>query len=1674
MGVAIPQIVTSDRATGAQVIDGSLNFFQDQKPYLEFTPGSDGNRSTWTISFWALVDPATTGTYNPFTLATNDNYSWEYEGLHYASNNLYYIDYISQGSGANILWRTNAVFRDTGWYHFMVVRVDNSTFKLYVNGEEQTDLASSTNGGNQSSYWNKSGQKMFLGGAEFSSQYHCNSPGMSQFYFIDGQALEPTDFGFTDGLTNTWKPKKYTGTFTGTNTCYLPFDGNSPIGQDQSGNGNDWTPKYFGGSAGVDQATGALPILNTTQGGTQATVGVRTDANASNLFLALPLVGGVNDVSNQINSGSTTKVATNTNDSVTASSTQSNLYGGSHHWNSNTDSLLYAQQGNELVFGTGDFTIEFWFYDDNGHNGTGNRCVLFDNRRGGDAQGDPPQLVGWVDSHNEINLYYANGSEINITVPSTVGKWWHYAAVRSGGTTKLYINGVEVGSASDTTNYPNNGIALGSGTDSGYSWSGYIQDFRVYKTAKYTSNFIPASTSPDILPDTPSGVSGSSKLAKITDGAVSFDGTNDSVSIADHADFTFGSGDFTMEAFVYNKSSSYRSIVMKYGGNPASSSWFWSMYNGQNQFYYYSGGNEPAVTSGKTHYNKWVHCAVSREGNTIRIFDDGELTGTLDVSSYDTMNDSTVPLDIGTDHFDNYDMDGFISNVRIIKGTALYTSNFTPPTAPLTNVTNTKLLCCQSNSEGPQKTAVIPTVTGTATAMWPLNSDINDDSGNSNNLSETGGSTSFTSAGPNPFGLSNCANFTADGKYLSYAVDPASAWTIDGYVKFDDVNTGSNSYVLGWNGTNGSDTCMGLTKANSTFTVWGSSNLSTSVVAVAGRWYHIRMTTYGATDLALYVNGVLAGRSASSDGSPDSPITIGDMQSGRFHGKIAGVRYTPTDLGAPPLGGETTSSGVTSNSPSAGAGLVGDVAATTFSPFNSDINTVRGQETGYATLNPLTNSKWQSKTLKDGNLEFSGNTSESSGYPSAFSNLTMNREGKWYMEVYPFNSTDTSGFYFGICDYQMVNGGVTIADTYPGGPGGVAYCANGTIADNGSNTFTGQPTYTAGDVISVAYDADNGKVYFAKNGVYINGANPVTGDNPHGTGRTEEQFFVVGGYANRNMRVNFGQKPFKFPPPHGYQSLNLANVRPVKVISRPDQYVGVTTYTGDNSASKKIDDLLFSPDLVWVKDRELDFTHFLNDTVRGAGKILQSNVATAETDNSDTIAAFPSFDPNGFTVGANSNWQMNGNNEPYVAWCWRAGGSKNTFNIDNVGYSTAGDANMGIGDLNNTLYNTSRTWSSNIVTTGNSGNWHGSFPATNAFNGNMSNYAHGNGDGAVSATVTLTFSPAISCEESVTFLGGFTNTSSGTGTISINGGLPVNVTQCAAVDPAATDTTVVPFTGDISTIVINKTSGGAQGMIIFGFKVDEGLLVDSGTSLSGLTQYPSIAPTGCSVGTKQGFSIVQYVGNDTAGATVPHGLTKAPDFFVTKAKNYDNREWQVYHQALGNQQPLRLNTDQAAQAAHVSYFNNTSPTASVVTFGNGGDANQGGDTPLTYIMYAWHDVPGLQKFGSFIGNADSGGNGPFVELGFRPALVWFKATTGTQPWNVFDSERGKINPIDEGLLLNTSGVEFTGTARVDYLSNGFKVRAPNGGNPNVATTYIYCAWAEAPSVDLYGGGANAR
>jgi hypothetical protein len=229
-----------------------------------------------------------------------------------------------------------------------------------------------------------------------------------------------------------------------------------------------------------------------------------------------------------------------------------------------------------------------------------------------------------------------------------------------------------------------------------------------------------------------------------------------------------------------------------------------------------------------------------------------------------------------------------------------------------------------------------------------------------------------------------------------------------------------------------------------------------------------------------------------------------------------------------------------------------------------------------------------------------------------------------------------------------------------------------------------------------------------------------------------------------------------------------------------------------------------------------------------------------------------------------------------------------------------------------------------------------------------------------------------------------------------------------------------------------------------------------------------ITPSGASVGKKQGFSIVKFTGSGSGTPSIPHGLLEAPTFIIQKDTGattswrvfaYDGSTWKI-----GNLN----NTDAFVSATE------TAPTSSLFY------ANGNGNAANTQIAYLWHDVPGLQKFGSYVANGAA--DGTFVELGFRPALVWIKSESFTNSytnWDINDSVRDTYNPADATLAANLSDTENSGnigTQKIDFLSNGFKIRQePTSSSKNTdGETYIYCAWAEAPSVDLFGGGANAR
>jgi hypothetical protein len=515
------------------------------------------------------------------------------------------------------------------------------------------------------------------------------------------------------------------------------------------------------------------------------------------------------------------------------------------------------------------------------------------------------------------------------------------------------------------------------------------------------------------------------------------------------------------------------------------------------------------------------------------------------------------------------------------------------------------------------------------------------------------------------------------------------------------------------------------------------------------------------------------------------------------------------------------------------------------------------------------------------------------------------------------------------------------------------------------------------------------------------------------------------------------------------------------VITRPDHYVDVDTYTGTTPNPLERSNFSFAPDFLWFKSRAGSRDHALFDTVRGRAQGLKSNGTDAQAASGAT-QDLVSFDNNGFTVGEIFRWSSTNRDESLVVWAWKAGGNKNTFNKDDVGYANASDVNMSVGSISSAVTNSAQTWSSNITTTGNSGNWYPSFPATFIFDADTSNYGHANGDGSVACVVTLSFSPAVTCNSNVTLYGGLTSTpAGGGGTISINGGTAVALTPCATTNPAATDATVVPFSGSISSIVITKTATGGEGLLIYGFEID-GIRLTDNTAFT-IPAVPSIANTGASVGTKQGFSITTFTTPGSGTFTYSHGLTQPPNFIITKATN-QSYTWTTYHVSAGATKYLVLNT--TAAAAPGTMWDNTTPSSSIV-FGN--SSNFG--TSTNYVTYQWHDVPGLQKFGSYEGNEST--NGPFVELGFRPAILLVKnADEGSNDWKIYDGTRNPHNVVTQVLYPNSANDEDANTG-VDFLSNGFKWR-DSGSAQNGAETIIYAAWAEAPEFNLYGGQSNAR
>ena len=279
----------------------------------------------------------------------------------------------------------------------------------------------------------------------------------------------------------------------------------------------------------------------------------------------------------------------------------------------------------------------------------------------------------------------------------------------------------------------------------------------------------------------------------------------------------------------------------------------------------------------------------------------------------------------------------------------------------------------------------------------------------------------------------------------------------------------------------------------------------------------------------------------------------------------------------------------------------------------------------------------------------------------ASSDMSVN-SGKWYAEFKLSSYTFASGSYpyIGVCAEDLwLNSWA--------GDTGTAYQTGGTIWRNGSSISSGHATYTAGDTISIAIDLDQAtpKIWWAKNGTYINSGNPATNTNGTDIAPTSNT-----GYYNYALSLwaatggqwdaNFGQRAFSYDIPSGFKTLCTDNIRSNENIVRAQKHFDILTYTGTatGSGTQTISDLQFAPDFVWIKSRAIGYSHLAVDTVRGASKgLLTEDDNTEETTN--VYGMVTSFGNNGFTMtrGSNDGGKCCENTQTYVAWCWKGGGA---------------------------------------------------------------------------------------------------------------------------------------------------------------------------------------------------------------------------------------------------------------------------------------------------------------------------------------------------------------------------------------------------------------------------------
>jgi hypothetical protein len=569
-----------------------------------------------------------------------------------------------------------------------------------------------------------------------------------------------------------------------------------------------------------------------------------------------------------------------------------------------TGDYLTVASNTAFQIGTGNYTFETWVYKQ-----TSSRVMIMAIASAG--------LSIAINTSGNIEVCRAlTAIDFTFTANISNNVWVHIAVSRSGTSLTAFLNGVSLGTQTSSTTYGQGVCYIGIDADAtGTPFNGYLSNLRLLKgTALYTANFTPSTTALTTVANTsiltlrdsvladrsPNNFTitrnGDTKLTTFSpfntapytftanSNSVYFDGTGDYLSIPSNAAFNFGTGDFTIECWVYYIAYPSDNFIVSATG---SGGMFFGFRNSASPNGFGYGRNAVAwdyVSGVLPNANQWNHLAITRSGTSIRMFLNGSQIGVTQTSSqaYDL---ATTTLTIGSQGATYY-YNGYISNLRILKGTALYTANFTPATTALTSIANTSLLTCQST-----------TVIDNSSNNFTITVNGNPNVSIVNPFGETVSTISNYTWSANSYSAS--AYFDGTGDYLTVASNASLAmgtgsFTWEAWIYWTG-SSGTYRQIFSTRPTNGSSTTAGslALQTNTNYLVWYTNTfiITTSTAVVSNTWAHVAIVRNG-TAMALYINGIIAGTATNSDNLTASVFSIGANNDGSepFAGYISNSR----------------------------------------------------------------------------------------------------------------------------------------------------------------------------------------------------------------------------------------------------------------------------------------------------------------------------------------------------------------------------------------------------------------------------------------------------------------------------------------------------------------------------------------------------------------------------------------------------------------------------------------------------------------------------------------------------------------------------------------------------------------------------------------------------------------